>query len=151
MAKNLFQLIDPGESEGDVQVEALTGYGPMVTYKGACVKAKAQGKKVVVSEPTLLMIDIDTPEAFLEYLTRLPMVEDHIEYVSEQTVTSFSGGGHRHIYIRMKRGMTVRQRCAMQLFLCSDPVKEMLSLMLEKAEDEHPILFFEKSEFTLDI
>lgn len=156
MDKNLFEKLEPEDCENSLQMMALAGYGPMMTFKGACDKAKKAGKQVVVSQPTLLMIDIDSDAAYKEFLTRLSMVEDHIELLDKdermvQMVTSFSGDGHKHIYIRMRRGMTVWERCAMQLFLCSDPVKEMLSLMLEKAGDAHPILFFEKPEFTLDI
>ncbi|KKM95677.1 hypothetical protein LCGC14_1185800 [marine sediment metagenome] len=150
MDKNKFEQLNPYIEKND-EMKTLTGYSPVVLYEDACAKAKEQGKIIVVSEPTLLMIDIDSSEAFLEYLTRLPTVEDHIEYVTEQMVTSFSGGSHRHIYIRMKSRMSVREQCAIQLYLCSDPVKEMLSLILEKKGDEHPILFFEKLDFTLDI
>jgi hypothetical protein len=151
MNKNLCKPIDPCSNEDALQMVALAGYGPMVDFKGACNKAKNQGKKVVIAQPTLLLIDIDSKAAYRECLARIPMVEEHVGYLGKQEVTSFSGGDNKHIYIRTERIMTAWERCAIQLFLCSDPVKEVLSLMLIKKDDLHPILFFEKPDFTLDI
>jgi hypothetical protein len=123
----------------------------MNLFEDACNKAKRKGLKVVQSTRSLLLVDIDTKEQWDLYQERKRFIENRIPFAKTQIVPSVSGGEHRHVYIRLEKSFPIAERIAMQMFLGSDPIREMLSLRLITFDDVCPSLFFEKPDFVLDV
>ena len=85
-------------------------------------KAAARGCSVEYSGPRVLQLDLDTEEQYQTWLERRPQLERQIERVEEWRS---SKRGNRHVQIHLKRDMPAPMRAIWQLYLGSDPKREL--------------------------
>lgn len=108
-------------------------------------KAKERGCDVLLPEDDELFIDIDTDEQYelmQERLRKFPnMMFMQARIVRD--VPSASGLPHRHVTVKIGEPMPPEIRAAMQMFLCSDPVREILAIRRVLQGVENPIIFIE--------
>lgn len=123
------------------------------------VKARiAAGEIIVYGRPDLLLIDLDSEDAFTEFKNRREFTQNVIPELNYHHRKSPSGRGY-HVYIQVKGGLRIRTRLAMQAMLGSDYKRDLLSLNMvldksyEAEEDgefndsdfeKNPIFLFEK-------
>ena len=110
------------------------------------VEAKKSGLICVVPKSNELMVDIDSEEQFNRFCKAFGVMRRYrkLEIVSIQF--SRSGAPRRHIYLKTTR-VSPRTRVALQAMLCSDAVRENLSMQRIVAGQKHPTVFFEKVGF----
>lgn len=108
-------------------------------------KAKANGCNVLFPEDDELFIDIDTDEQYelmQERLRKFPnMMFMRAEIIRD--VPSASGLPHRHVTVKIGEPLPPEVRAAMQMFLCSDPVREILAIRRVLQGVDNPIIFIE--------
>ncbi len=91
--------------------------------------AVLEGKLIVRSTPTTLLLDLDTPEDIQRYQDWLPwLIEKHIA-ISVEEVWASKTEGHMHAVVRLTRPFSFEARVALQLSLGSDRRREVLSLL----------------------
>jgi len=89
-----------------------------------------------------LTVDLDTQEAILEFPRRLKAMQQHIEIATVGEWKSRSGGG-RHYQIASRRRLGFQTRAALQAFLGSDPLREMLGWFnVNNQREEDPFVLF---------
>jgi hypothetical protein len=114
----------------------------------AYAEAKKENNVVVLPEENQLLLDIDSPEAEAVYNKNKSRFITHIAVIiNEERKTS--RGGNTHIYVTLDRNIDKRERVLFQLFLGSDPTREMLSQVRIEHNDPHPTLFIEKPTLLL--
>lgn len=110
--------------------------------------AEDNGWELVLPQPNQLFIDIDSEEAYQEFLKRYHAFSQYRYNTWEvQTVTKISKSGfpNRHIYITFKdRTFTDLERLALQAALGDDPVRVFLSGIRIENNFSPAITFFEK-------
>ena len=111
-------------------------------------RIESEGYKVVYPKNHELQIDIDSEEQYKRFCHSMDVV-DRNEVLGQMvgSITekpSSSGLPKRHITISLVMNVTELERIAWQGALCSDPVRELLSLQRYYLRDEHPTLFKEK-------
>jgi hypothetical protein len=116
------------------------------TIKSEHAFKQARDSDLVVILPTSneLQVDIDSEEADAKFCKNLPKFEDHIAEVIGWEKRPSRSEGHYHIYVQLREPVTNEQRITYQLFLGSDPTREILSHIREINGDLHPTLFIEK-------
>jgi len=118
-----------------------------IDSKEAFIKAEKKGLKVIVPEDNQLQIDIDDENQLAVFEERIKKLKTHnFEIKDVKIQESISGSPHRHIYITLEEHFTDLERIFLQLFLGSDPVRELLSYERIREGDEYPTLFLEKEE-----
>ena len=110
-----------------------------------------EGFKVFLPSPNELFIDIDSEEMYSTFQERLDYLNFAINLRGDKHPTyveapSKSGLPRRHIVMTSPdfRKLSVTQKLVLQIFLGSDPVKELLSLFRVIDGDKHPCIFIEK-------
>lgn len=104
-------------------------------------KAKANGLRIVPTEPTLLLLDIDTDEDFEHCRKMLKVVNRKHRIASAEY--SRSKSNHFHVFVRMVSPLSVEQRLFLQAVCGSDRMKEMLSYRdMTGPEDTDAIVLF---------
>ena len=114
----------------------------------AYAEAKKEGNVVVLPEENQLLLDIDSPEAAVLYDKNKPRFHTHFAHIVKEE-RKVSRGGNTHIYVTLDRNIDKYERVLYQLFLGSDPTREMLSQVRVENNDPHPTLFIEKSVLLL--
>ena len=110
-------------------------------------RAAQLGCIMVVPAYNQLQIDIDTPEQFIEYATRLKTLrENRPDLIFTEDVRSSRSGGSRYHSTLTFSNMLFDQtsRIAWQMMLASDPVREALSMFGVIMGHENPSVFFER-------
>lgn len=113
--------------------------------------------KVIESTDYLLQVDLDSPpakERFMDLLVRVVgLYKAHGEQLTATGDLDFdvrrtdSPGGNQHAYVKLNRALSVPSRIALQLFLGSDPLREMFSLARAICSvDVPPLVLFETSK-----
>jgi hypothetical protein len=111
--------------------------------KRAIKEAADSGLIVVFPKDNELQLDIDNDEAFALYDSVRDIIHHHYTVKNEEIHTSRSGGEKRHITITLGRNIDNMERIALQACLGSDRKRELLSIIQEINNDEHPSLFLE--------
>ena len=114
------------------------------TYRVIAV-AEANGSTVLYPSDKELFIDIDTKEQYQlmkERLARLPNML-FMKAAITRDVPSASGGDHRHVTLEISEELPAEIRAAIQMFLCSDPVREILAIRRVLQGVTNPIIFIE--------
>lgn len=110
-----------------------------------CGKAASEGFKVIFSDSTTLLIDIDDDDHLAMFNARIDRIESEITGIeSIEEYTSSSGEPHKHIIVRMKDEMDILDRLFLQIFLGSDPTREYLSYLRYIRGDKFPSLLLRK-------
>lgn len=107
------------------------------------------GWDVVFGTPTLLLLDIDTPEQLLKsHICLAAVVKSKKLTIKEITYTISKGGKGWHLYVRLAEPIPASQdRSLIQALLGSDSVRETQGWWRAQAGDLSPILFWEKPEY----
>lgn len=106
--------------------------------------ARKRGLVVVLPKPNQLQLDLDSEEAFVEYLRRKDSF-DFDETVNEIISPSSSGLPKRHVTLTFQnREFSAWERVAMQAALGSDIIREFLSARRIWVGIENPSALFEK-------
>ena len=104
---------------------------------------------LVAPQPHQLQIDIDSNDAFTVYRTRLKMLRENFPYLNftEEIHPSRSGlSGKYHATLTFSNKIfDPTERCAWQMMLGSDPVREALSMFGVIAGHTTPSCLFESS------
>lgn len=107
--------------------------------------AEKQGLVVVYPESNELQIDIDSDEAFVAFLEQFERLKRIEPEIFCRIAFSKSGPPNRHITVMLARPIASHEeRILLQALLCSDPVRELLSLIRLRRGAERPTRFFEK-------
>ena len=108
-------------------------------------QAKAAGHKVLTPYANELFIDIDTDEQYEDMKSRLRNFPNMMFMTAKITrdVPSMSGLPHRHVTVTLGEDVDNMTRAAMQMFLCSDPVREILAVRRVLQGVSNPIIFIE--------
>lgn len=91
----------------------------------AIIQAELDGFEVVKDTDTTLLLDLDTPEAYRQFLRVLPVVTEHFGVIQIQEWDSKSR--NRHVRLQLAESHPVGVRLALQAALGSDGVREALS------------------------
>jgi hypothetical protein len=110
--------------------------------------AKLQGLDIVVPRGDELLIDIDSPEGMAVFNKNITKFATHLNNntVPSKLVTQSKSGNpdKQHITLTLKEDLTPTERILFQLFLGSDPTRELLSYIRLINDDPIPTLFYEK-------
>jgi hypothetical protein len=89
-----------------------------------------------------LTVDLDTPEAIREFPHLLKALQERRKAEVIDTWTSRSGVG-RHYYLLLDRRTSFQERAALQAFLGSDPLREMLGFFdVNNCAEQDPFVLF---------
>jgi hypothetical protein len=98
--------------------------------------------------PNLLLLDLDDPNAFLQFHQMLKLLQEHIDVTKIDEWTSRSGSG-LHVVLRIDAELSIAERAGLQACLGSDPRRELLAIVHDwSKQDENPGLFKPKAEPT---
>lgn len=117
------------------------------TLAEATKRAAVDGLHVFIPGPRNITLDFDTNEDYLTYVNeRLPFFKRFFEVVDSHVTASKSGGGRKHVFLTLNRGLSEPQRIAAQAILNSDWRRELYSLARNEKEpfDGESIRMFEK-------
>lgn len=127
------------------RVHELLGKDPEAT-------AKSMGAKCKWPEPHQIFIDIDSQEAYDEFIARfyeLASVTDKVlyDYAHVEEEVSRSGLPNRHITISFYRYgipvfITEAERILLQAFFCSDAIREYIKTITYICEGRSGSVFF---------
>lgn len=119
------------------------------TTQDVIARAKARGCDVLIPEDNELFIDIDTDKQYLEFLSRLAKFPNmmFMQARIKSNKPSASGLPHRHIIVEISENLPPEIRATMQMFLCSDPVREILAVRRVLQGVENPIIFIEGGDW----
>jgi hypothetical protein len=120
------------------------------TSEEAVKQAKANGWDVAFPTDDELQLDIDDTAAARLFDLRKSMVHRHWIIDSTTRRESKSGNSQRfHLTVKLSRKVTPLERIALQMFLGSDPKRELFSLIRTTQNDPNPTLFFEKKKVSV--
>jgi hypothetical protein len=113
----------------------------------AIQEAIEKGLNVVYPKNNELLLDIDTEE-------QIDLFEERFEYIQKyfdctyEVKNSQSGYPHCHIYVTFDENTKLNEleRIFLQLFLGSDPIRELLSYLRWNNGDVSPTLLLEKDD-----
>lgn len=109
-------------------------------YDEASAKATADGFTVYRSEPSVLLLDLDTEASVKQYAKVRPVLEQTITVLEEERWASKSG--NLHIRLVLEGNLEPLHRFALQAALGSDGVREALSIAYLLEGVEEPSLLF---------
>lgn len=109
-------------------------------------EAEAAGFFVVRTAPNLLLLDIDTKEAYQHYLKMFPIVNKQIKIVKIGQWSSKSGKGRRHIVLQTAKALPVVQRMLLQAILGSDLKRELWDLQRVWDQEDNPVVLFKPKQ-----
>lgn len=114
------------------------------SFEEGAKEAEEQGRYVIYSQDNELFLDIDTEEALNDLDDRVePLIRWGWLEGGKEIRVSKSGRPHRHIRYKLTRPFSVLDRILLQLYLGSDPVKELLAYKrLIDGVAENPIRLF---------
>lgn len=102
-----------------------------------------QGYEIIYPAPNELLIDLDTEEDWKNFKSHFYRLRNEFPEMKFKDYPSKSGLPRRHVRVTMPFQMDNLERIAWQAVLCSDPVRELLSMIRWKAGYNHPTLFCE--------
>lgn len=89
-----------------------------------------------------LTVDLDTIEAISAFDYRLEVLQERMSAVVEGRWHSKSHQGE-HVYIKLNKRTSYKDRAALQAFLGSDPLREMLGWFdVNNQQEEDPFVLF---------
>lgn len=106
----------------------------------AVEQAESNGFTVVHSDPTHLLLDLDTASSVAQYNRVLPILQRHIAATEKRRWLSKSG--NLHVVLELDEALPIEQRLLLQAALGSDGVREVLSLIRSKAGIKEPSKLF---------
>lgn len=111
--------------------------------------AERNGATVLYPQPNELFLDIDTLDQYNQMFDRLPRLLELFgcQAAIKRDVPSNSGGEHRHVIIELSIQVDNATRAGLQMFLGSDPVRDVLALRRIMAGVYDPIIFIEGGEW----
>ena len=110
--------------------------------KLAELKAEGVNVEPVWGDDYHLTVDLDTPESIRAFPHLLKALQERMSVKLVESWTSRSGVGQHH-YLRLNRRTSFQERAALQAFLGSDPLREMLGFLdVNNAEEEDPFVLF---------
>ncbi len=108
--------------------------------QGAVADAKASGFDVIVSTPSTLLLDLDSPEALAQYNRVLPVVKEHFGPLTEEVWRSKSG--NTHVRLTLTFSLDAPWRAALSAALGSDGKREALNLVTQLIYGVYPAVLF---------
>lgn len=111
-------------------------------------RAASLGCVMVIPNGNQLQIDIDTPEQYTDYATRIKTLRENRPDLifTEEVRSSRSGGCRYHSTLTFENMLfDSTSRIAWQVMLASDPVREALSMFGVLMGHQNPSVFFEAS------
>jgi hypothetical protein len=102
-----------------------------------------EGYEVIYPEDNEIQIDIDSDEQNERFLKQFEILEREFGYIKTISTISKNGLPGRHYRLFFKRNLSHIERIAYQAALCSDPVKELLSIFRLERGDDYPSLLVE--------
>lgn len=123
--------------------------GPHYTIKGIddawIAKAKALGIEVRVPKPNELFLDLDTQKAWAKLVPLLSAVTERTGIVLKITEEWFSSSGwpHRHVIVEANTEITQEFRAFLQMYMGSDPNRELRSYADIHDGAKYPTVFIE--------
>lgn len=122
-------------------------------FDGCKAEAAKLGREVVLPTSNQLQLDIDSDEAFRDFIRRFERLEEMLGrkenvHVFHEIYQSPSGEpGHYHVTIELPyEPRSECERIFLQTLLGSDPMREALGWRRMMDGDPHPTLFFELPE-----
>lgn len=133
------------EVEQEIEVEDFLCFKPRgsdidIDQDAAREKAQADGFEVVESGPYILLLDLDDIESHQTYLAMLPIIQNHLHILEEETWRSKSGGWH--VKLASADPLPTQERLLLQTCLGPDLKKEFLGMMRARAGMENPSMLF---------
>ena len=129
-------------------VEREDGYTEL-DRRETLTKLKEEDLIFVIPNDYQLQIDIDSEEAYEEFLKRFKDFKRHFQITRLEMHPSKSGLPKRHITIDMVYSMTATERVALQACLGSDHVRELNNIRRIQNDNIYPIALFEKKGFVV--
>lgn len=123
--------------------EEMQNYLDGISSRIAIEDAKKGNKVVLLPEGNELFIDLDSEDSLKLFNKRLKSLGVW-HSTADKRVTPSAKKNHYHAIITLKANIDPMQRIFLQLFLGSDPIRELLSLQRILMEDPYPTLFIEK-------
>lgn len=108
----------------------------------AATDAEAQGREVIRSTDTTLLLDFDNGSQQEQYGRMLERLQRALPGVQETVRWTSKSGRGVHVMLSLPKPLTVTERLLLQAVLGSDPTREMLGLMLLHSGVENPIMLF---------
>lgn len=106
------------------------------------IKYFLMGFKVVMSDDHHLLLDIDTRQQELSFRAMFEVMQPYFSSLIEDEYRSKSGNLHVIIFIAEPQSLLTR--IALQSILCSDPIRDMLSLKAHlKNGLRNPVMLFQ--------
>lgn len=117
-----------------------------IDQDAAAYEAKASGKKIVCGQSTLLLLDLDTSEAWVAFKAMLRCVNQNLYSHHSVFIVKirwwYSTNGNRHAIVYLSEAMPLVERLLLQAVLGSDAKRELLSLCRwYKGRNEPSMLF----------
>jgi hypothetical protein len=111
-------------------------------------KAEAEGLVVDLPRESELQLDFDTLAQLEAFRVRLqPILMEHFGVIERDVLVTVSKSGHWHVRVALPlKRLTPIERIAFQAACGSDPVRELLSLVMIDNHDSQPTLLHEKPE-----
>lgn len=107
----------------------------------AILQAKADGFSVIRTAPNLLLLDLDSEEAYQHYLRMIVRVREFMT-VTKVGAWRSKSGNRRHVALQVDRSLPVGQRMLLQAILGSDLYRELYDLQRVWAKEKDPIVLF---------
>jgi hypothetical protein len=121
----------------------LSGNGYGDEDREASLKgARDVGMTIVEPEGDELTLDLDCESAVDQCRRMLPMVHREYGVISVRAWASKSGPPHYHAVVEIGGGISDEERCALQVILGSDPVREFRNLVRVTSGVSRPIVLF---------
>lgn len=119
------------------------------TTESVIAAAEAGGADVLYPQSNELFIDIDTDEQYNLCLSRISELRSMLRCTVgiKRDVPSNSGGEHRHVIVELSIQIDDATRAGMQMFLGSDPIRELLALRRIMQGVANPIIFIEGGDW----
>lgn len=109
-------------------------------------EADALGLVVFGPNDHLLLIDLDSVAAKLEFERRLALYQEQTgsELIRSYTkLETVSKSGKWHVYLKLRRGLTALERIGLQAVLGSDSLRELFSAIRVEIDNDRPSVLFE--------
>lgn len=113
----------------------------------AAARSKGPGTRIVWSDDTTLLLDLDGGEEGLATFKRqLALLEDTlpVEHFGDYTITPSRSGVNYHVTLKLLTPMPIQNRILLQALLGSDIKREALSFAGLVNGQPNPVVFFER-------
>lgn len=124
---------------------AMQNYLSEIASDKAFEDAERGNKIVLLPKDNELFIDLDSEDALTLFNKRLKRLGTWHNTTDKQ-ISPSKKKNHYHAIVTLETNIDPMQRIFLQLFLGSDPIRELLSLQRILIKDPHPTLFIEKKE-----